>query len=219
MKRLLIIGAGGFGREVFAWAQAQANAQRGWRVHGFLDANPQALAGTGVEAPILGDPANYTPQAEDCFVGAIGDSATRLRLAEDLRERGARFVNVIHPAAVVGPACRLGVGCVLCPGAVISTNVTLGNHVVLNMGATVGHDAALGDGCTLSPHADVTGCVRLGRGVLLGSHASVLPGVAVGDFAVVGAGSVAVRAVPPRVTVMGVPAKAILWPREGTEEV
>lgn len=208
-KRLLIIGAGGFGRELLGWALAIPAAEREWDVAGFLDANPDALAGFPCDHRVVADPALYAPGPDDLFVPAVGDPATKLRLCRALDARGGRFATLIHPTVTIGPFCRIGRGCVLCPGTILCTNVTLGDFVVMNTHSGAGHDAVLGAGCTLSSHVDITGAARLGEGVFLGSHASVLPRVAVGDFAVVGAGSVVLRNVPPRATVMGVPAKQI----------
>ncbi|MBM3883666.1 MAG: transferase [Verrucomicrobia bacterium] len=210
--KLLIVGAGGLGREVLAWALARQEASGDWEVGGFLDANPRAIEGTGCGLPILGDPSGFRPSPDHRFVGAVGDPATRLGLCEELRRRGARFVSVIHPSALVGESSRVGEGAVICPGAIVSVNATIGDFVVLNMNATVGHDAVIGAGCTIGCHADVTGTVSLARGVLLGNHATVLPGVVVGDYAVVGAGSVVVRNVAARTTVIGVPGRTLLRP-------
>lgn len=213
IKRLLIVGAGGFGREVYTWAGHAACEAADWGVAGFLDSNPAALDGFELECPILADPRGYLPRSDEVLICAIGDPATRLQLCRDLKARGARFVNLIHPTAVLGNRVRLGEGTILCPYSVVTTNVSLGDYVVLNLHATVGHDAVLGDGCTLSCHCDVTGGARLGEGVLLGSRASVLPGATVGDYAKVGAGSVVLRTVHAYTTVMGVPAKTLFDPR------
>lgn len=209
MQRLIIVGAGGFGREALGWAQAIPHEQRRWEMVGFLDSNPQALAGLAAPYPIIGDPLTYVPTDVDVFLCAIGDPAAKLHVCRSLRTRGAHFITFIHPTAVVGPDCVIGEGSVLCPGAVVTTNVTLGRFVVLNLSATVGHDATLGDGCTLNCHADVSGRATLGDGVFMGSHALVLPHAIVGDHAVIGAGSVVLRKVRARATVMGVPAKQI----------
>ena len=209
MKRLLIIGAGGFGREVLGWALDIQPAQDQWEVAGFLDSNQHALKDFSLKYPLIGDPLTFSPSPDDLLVCAIGDTRTKLRLCQHLVSRGAEFVSLIHPTVVMGPNCRIGHGCVLCPGVVLTTNVTLGNFVTLNVHATVGHDVVIGDGCTLNAHSDVTGCAKLGEGVFLGSHAVVLPNARVGDYAVVGAGSVVLKKVRPNTSVMGVPAKQI----------
>lgn len=213
-QRLIIVGAGGFGREVYTWAEQMIARDPTTTIAGFLDANPHALREFNVAHPILGDPATYVPRPEDRLVCAIGDPTTKLKLAASLQDRGARFANVVHPTAIIGPGCELGQGAILCPFVVLTDHVKLGDFVTLNVHAGAGHDAALGDGTTLSAHCDITGGVRLGRGVFAGSHVAVLPGVSVGDFAVLGAGSVVMRDVPSHTTVMGAPAKRI-WAAAG----
>jgi sugar O-acyltransferase (sialic acid O-acetyltransferase NeuD family) len=208
-KRLLIVGAGGFGREVLAWALAVPADARDWEIGGFLDANTRALDPHPCDYRIVGDPASYEPRPEDVFVPAIANPAIKLQLCRGLRARGAVFTTLVHPSVIIGPACRIGEGCVLCARVVLTTNVTLGDFVTINVGTGCGHDTVLGDGTTISSFADVTGAVRLGEGVFLGSHAVIFPRVEVGEFAVVGAGSAVLRKVPPRATVMGVPAKQV----------
>ena len=206
MKNLIIVGAGGFGREVSAWAMRIETGQAEWRVQGFLDSNPHALENYRYSLPIIGDPLTYQPTKHDIFVCAIGEPKIKLEICRRLEDAGALFTTLIHPSAVVGRTVTLGRGCIVCPGAVVTADVHLGNHVTVNACASIGHDAVVGDGCTLSGHADVTGFAKLGRGVFLGTHAAILPKAKVGDFATVGAGSVVLRSVKPGATVMGVPA-------------
>lgn len=209
MTRLLIIGAGGFGREILDWALEALQKNRNWEVGGFLDANPAALNGYKCGYSILDDPLLYMPQEGDRFICAIGHPSTKLRICRSLTERGAKFITLIHPTAIIGTRCVVGAGCVFCPGAVVTSDVKIGDFVMMNLQSTVGHDAIVADGCTLSPHADLNGFGSLGEGVFLGSHAVVLPGAKVGDYAVVGAGSVVLKKVKAGATVMGVPAKQI----------
>ncbi|MDQ3813969.1 MAG: acetyltransferase [Armatimonadota bacterium] len=209
MKRLLIVGAGGFGREVLEWAQDVDGTQRDWEIGGFLDANPAALDGFTCAYCTLGDPAAFTPTADDRLICAIGDPATKLRVCRDLKNRGGQFITLIHPTAIVSRHCHLGEGVILCPGAIVTTHARLDNFVTLNLYATVGHDAVIGAGCTLSPHVAVSGACTLGEGVFLGSQATVLPGATVGDYAVLGAGSVVLRRVRAHTTVIGVPARQV----------
>lgn len=209
MNRLLIIGAGGFGREVLQWARDVPRDQRDWEVGGFLDASPGALDGFGVNLPIIGDPTSYWPGPEDRFVCALGDPATKLRLARGLKARSATFAMLVHPSARIPPGNRVGEGCIFCPSSGVTTNVTVGDFVTFNTVSGAGHDAVIGDGCTFSSHVDVHGRVELGEGVFLGSHASVLPGMKVGDYAKIGAGAVVVRNVKARTSVFGNPARQI----------
>jgi sugar O-acyltransferase (sialic acid O-acetyltransferase NeuD family) len=209
MKKLLIIGGGGFGREVLCWALDMEPHQDEWKIGGFLDDNPAALDGFGFSYPIVGAPANYVPSSDDVFICAIGAPAIKMRICNKFEKMGARFISLIHPTATVGRNNNIGYGCILCPHSCITTNVTLGNFVTLNLYSCVGHEAIVGEGTTLSAHCDVTGNTRLGKGIFLGSHAAVLPGASVGDHAVVGAGSVVLRKVKPGATVMGVPARQV----------
>lgn len=210
MRRLLIVGASNFGREVLDWALAVPAENRDWEVGGFLDSRTSILDGFDVPYTILGDPDTFPLNDNDCLICAVGDSKVRLDYCRRLKSRGARFITLIHPATIIGSGCRLGEGCILCPGAIVTNHVALGNFVMLNVHSSVGHDAVLGDGCTLSPHADVTGWAVLGEGVFLGSHASILPKACVADYTVVGAGSVVLKKTEPHSTVVGVPAKRIL---------
>jgi sugar O-acyltransferase (sialic acid O-acetyltransferase NeuD family) len=210
MNRLYIVGAGGFGREVFSWAKQCPEWNTRWKFAGFLDDNPAALSAfaltPGVVAPISG----FVPVQGDQLICAIGDSRTRLRIARELQKRGGAFPVLRHPFSVIGEGCDFGQGTILCPGVVVTANVRVGEFVIVNICATIGHDARIGDGVTLSPHADVTGCAIVEEGAFLGSHASVIPKASVGAYARVGAGSVVFRSVNSGATVVGVPATQLM---------
>jgi len=208
-KRLFIAGAGGFGRELLDWALDVPPGGRDWEVHGFLDQQAGTLKTSYGNFPIWADAEKREFDKSERVICAIGDPRIKLRCCRSLRQRGARFITLIHPTAVLGSNNRFGEGCILCPNAAISNNVTLGDFVMLNAYSTIGHDSVLGDGCTLSSHADVTGWTVLGEGVFLGSHAVILPHAEVGAYAVVGAGSVVLRKVKEGKSVFGVPAVEI----------
>lgn len=209
-SRVLIVGAGGFGREIFAWLADAIEDGLEVEFGGFLDGNPDALGQNSAIGTVLGAPETFRVSRHDRFLMGIGTPRRKLPLARRMESAGARFLTLVHPNARIGPRSTLGRGSVLCPGAIVTTDVTIGEFCMLNVAATVGHDAVLGAGCTLSGHSDVTGHAMLGEGVFLGSHAVILPGVEVGAWATVGAGSVAVRRVESNSTVFGVPARVIL---------
>lgn len=217
MKRLIIVGAGGFAREVFWTALDSSSSQSDWSLYGFLSDYPDDLDAYDYPISIIGAIRDYVPTDEDLFVMAIAEPVDKLRIAKELEGRGANFITLIHPTAIVRKNSKVGRGCVICPGAMVSCDVSLGNFVTFNAVADVGHDAHIGDGCTLSSYTEVMGHAELGKGVFLGSHASILPKAKVGDFATVGAGSVVLKSVKPRTTVFGVPAKVIST-KEGLQE-
>ncbi len=206
MEPIVIIGAGGFGREVHALLQDINRATPTWEILGFADGNRSALDPFDRYGPVRWSD-DELPIAE-CrnYVCAVGDPAVRKAIAQRLADRELTWPSLLHPAAAVGPGNRIGEGLILCRNSTITVDTSIGNHVHVNLAATIGHDAQLGDFCTLSPHVDICGAARLGEGVFLGSHASVVPKTKVGDWARIGAGSVALGTVRPKTTVLGVPA-------------
>ncbi len=208
MKKLFIIGAGGFGRELYVWASHHPDCGRAWTLAGFLDDNPDALAKFGRFAlvhPLTG----HKPSSEFTYLIGLGMPALKEKLVSPLITAGAEFLTFIHPQALIGARVKLGQGVVICPGAILSVDIEVGDFAMVNLNCTIGHDASLGPWTSLSAQCDITGYVRVADRVFMGSRASVIPEKSVGSRAIVGAGAVVVRDVPPNVTVVGIPARIL----------
>jgi len=210
MKQLIIIGAGGFGREVLGWAQESTAYRKEWEIAGFLDDRPEAIGmAYGIDLPLLGNTMDYQPKSEDVLICAVGNPVQRAEMRRRFTERGGIFTRVIHESCVVGRNVELGQGVILCPRVVLTCDLSIGENTALNVASAVGHDAWIGSDCQISSFCDLTGHVRVGDSVMMGSRVSVLPGRSIGDNAIVGAGSVVVSDVPESVTVFGNPAKIL----------
>lgn len=208
MKDLYIVGAGGFGREVHAWVMQHPDQGVEWKFVGFLDDNPKALEKFGNFAKIFSLTAHRVSQ-ESLYLCGLAIPAIKEKLLTPLLSSGAKFINFIHPSAIIGERIKFGTGCVVCPGTIISADVTCGDFVVLNLRTTIGHDAIIGSWSTASAHCDITGNVTVGEKVFLGSRASVIPGRTIGEGSKIGAGAVVFSNVPPNVTVVGNPARIL----------
>jgi len=205
-ERIIIVGAGGFGREVLQWAR-HAWPEHVGKIVGFLSDDPHALDGHAATLPILGSPADFEPRFGDGLVLAIGIRGVRRQVAERLAARGARFLTLIHPTAIVADTAVIGVGTVICPYAVVSDAVRLGRFVLVNYHASLGHDASAGDFAVLSPYATLGGYASVGSDVFLAIHVAVGPNVTLGEGTVVSANSSALTPAPPGSFVFGVPGR------------
>lgn len=204
VRRLLIVGAGGFGREVIHWVRA-AWPEAAARLGGFV----AAAASEGASAPvqIIADPDDFEPRSDDGLVLAIGIPLIRRRVAEALMARGGRFLTLVHPTAVVAPTASIGEGSILCPFSIASDSTTLGRFTLLNYHASLGHDASTGEFSVLSPYATLGGGAHVGSDVFLGLHASVAPGKSVGASSKVSANSACLVDAPGDSLIFGVPGR------------
>ena len=202
-RRILIVGGGGFGREVRCWVRDAWPAENALFA-GFLDG---AASRAGVAGPVLGDPDTYQPMPGDGLLLGVGIPGVRRRLAEMLSARGGQFLTLVHPTAIVVPSAVVGEGTIVCPHGVVSDAASLGRGVLVNYHASVAHDASVGDFCVLAPYATLGGFAGVGADVFLGLHASVGPGRRVGDRSKVSANSCALADVPPDTLVYGVPGR------------
>ena len=209
MKNLVIVAAGGCGREVLQWAKDINRIENRWNIKGFIDDNLQALTNVKCDVEILSKVDEYEIQPNDEFLCCIGNSNVRQMVVEKLKSRGAVFTTLIHPSAVIAETSTLGEGVIIYPYALISDNAVIGEHCIINMYSSVAHDSQLGEYCTISAHCDVTGMCKLGSRVFMGTTANMVPSSKIGDDAYICAGSTVMGHIRTGKKVLGNPAKIV----------
>lgn len=212
MRTLLIIGAGGFAKEVL-WSALEMNRAftqlDRWDLVGLAD-DDEAKHGQEVSGhPVLGLPETVVADLDGREVWyhcATGLNENRCRLAARLDALGCHAATIIHPSALIAPNVQIGGGAYIGAFTVINPDVVIGDHVLINQRVAIGHDVVLEGFSQVNPGGQINGTCRVGRFALIGSNASLHPTVRVGERAVVGANSQALQNVPPNTTVNGVPA-------------
>jgi sugar O-acyltransferase (sialic acid O-acetyltransferase NeuD family) len=198
---ILIVGAGGLGREVLAVFEARRQPVAGFLV----DAGHRTQPVHGI--PVWDDTAIWQQRGDTQFVIAIGDGRIRARLAQTLD--GATFAGAVHPAATIGPHVAFGDGPMILGPANFTTDIAVGDHVLINPGCTIAHDCVIGSFVSLGPRVSLAGGAIVEEGANIGTGAVVAPRCRIGAWAVVGAGAVVIGDVAPGSTVAGVPARPL----------
>lgn len=207
MKSLIIVGAGGFGRET-AWLVERINAVTPtWNLLGFLDDSPQNQGKLVNGYPVLGPVTSAESYPEAYFVCAI--ACTRVRRLIIHKLGAVRYATLIDPAAILSDRVTVGEGSIICARAVLTVDISVGRHSILDVACTVGHDTTLRDFVTLYPAANVSGSIDIGCGCELGTGSQVIQQLRIGENTIIGAGAVVIRDLPADCTAVGCPAKPI----------
>ena len=208
MLDIIIVGAGGFGREVYLWAGNSLSADE-YRIKGFLSHDANILDRFEIGVPILGTDDSYEIQETDRFLMAIGNVQRKKSAVELLIAKGAKFIRLIDKTAIVAGTATVGKGVVICPNAIVSDHVKIDDFAMLNFFSSCGHDSKIGKYSILSPYATLNGMARIEDEVFLGTHATVMGNLTVGTKSKINANSVAMRDIAPKSYVIGVPGKAM----------
>jgi sugar O-acyltransferase (sialic acid O-acetyltransferase NeuD family) len=205
MRNLIIIGAGGFGLEVAAYAEDMTrHGVANIAVTGFLDDTKPAGTHHG-GLPVLG-PTDAALDPHCVYIIAVGTPEHRQTLAEKLWDKNATLASLRHPLSYVAADAQIGAGTIIAPFAFVGPMTQMGRNCLLNIYASAGHESRIGEHCVLAPYAGTHGQAQLGNGVLLGSHAAVTRGVSIGDGTKVAAGAVCYNDVPDGALAIGNPA-------------
>jgi sugar O-acyltransferase (sialic acid O-acetyltransferase NeuD family) len=205
MKDIIIIGAGGFARET-AWLIEEINyTEAVWNLIGFYeekDSDIKLLNGYKVI-----NREEFLKYPDAFLVIAIGDPNIKKQVASRYANR--TFATLIHPQISISGTNSIGPGSIICKGSILTTNICVGNHVIINLDCTVGHDAVLKDFVTILPSVNISGHVNIGECTSVGTGTQIIQEKNIGENTVIGAGSVVVRDISDSVIAVGIPAREI----------
>lgn len=211
MKDLIIIGAGGLGRETI-WMAERINAVKPeWNILGFIDDKPSYKGKIIDGYRVLGNSADVATYPDAYYICAIGKPEIRKSAVEKiLRIAPVKFATLIDPACVYNKdRTSFGEGCIICAHTYVTVDIKIGNHVYFGADGTVGHDSKIDDFVTCYPGVNVSGAARIGTCCEIGAGSQIIQGVSVGERTIVGAGSVVIRDLPSDCTAVGAPVKPI----------
>lgn len=208
MKDVVIIGAGGFAREV-AWLIEEINKKNEqWNILGFIDDNSENIGKSLNGYKIIGNTDYLNEMNKNIYaVIAIGNGKIRKKVVEKLKKR--KFGILIHPNVSISDSISIGEGSIICSGNILTVNINIGKHVIINLDCTIGHDAVIENFSTFLPGTNLSGETIVEECSTLGTGSTVIQGVKIGKNVMVGAGAVVIRDIIDDSTAVGNPARII----------
>ena len=210
-ENIVIIGAGGMGKDVL-WTINDCNKKdQKYDVLGFLDENKKNIGTKICKIPILGTldwiKQNHKKNIKYCV--AIGDSNTREKIIKNTKKYKIKFESFIHPSVIKTDSLKIGDGTIIQAGCIIPLDVKIGKHVIININTTLGHDCEIDDFVTVSPGVHVNGKNKVGKNTLIGSGVSTLENTNIGKNCIIGMGSMVSENIPDCCTYLGNPGRII----------
>ena len=188
--KLALFGYGGHAREV----AAQINQP----VEFFVDDEYT----NEITKPI----SSFNPETHEMMI-AVSNPAERKNVVNRL-PKNTKYFTFVHPTALLmSEDIQVGVGSFIGAYSILTTNITIGNHAILNRGNQIGHDSKIGDFFSAMPGAIVSGNVVIETNVYMGNNSSIREKITVGSNVIIGANAAVVKNIITGGTYVGVPAK------------
>lgn len=219
MKNIVIVGAGGVGRETSLIIQQINELKSTWNLIGFIDDDVNSWGNVINGYPVIGGMDSLEKLSLDTYVVvAIANYKVKKRIVNKINNR-FKFATIVHPRVWLHDYMTLGEGTIIYEGAILTTNIKVGNHVIISPKCGIGHDSIIKDYVSLLWNVNISGNDIIEEGVMMGSASTVIQGKRIGKGSTVGAGAVVIDNIDSYSTVVGVPAKVIKvdYERRGRE--
>lgn len=209
-KKLVIFGAGGFGREV-QWLIDRINVQESvWDILGFID-DGKSVGMTSDGCKIIGG-LEYLLQVQETMavVCAVGNAQIRKKIIEKCKTNPyLYFPNMVDPSVIMSDKVQMGEGNIICAGTVLTVDIHINDFVIINLNTTIGHDAIIQSYVTIYPNVNVSGMVRVDENCELGTGTQIIQGVHINSQIILGAGTVVISDLEDAGTYVGIPARQV----------
>ena len=209
MKQLIIIGARGFGRELYSFAKKAIGYNEEYTIKGFLDDKIDALEDYENYPLILGNVEDYEVSESDVFICALGSTKWKKHYVEIILNKGGTFINLIDKSVIFNQNVTVGTGCIISEFVILSNDTIISDFVTIHPFTNFGHDVVIGKYVNIGAHCFFGGFTVVEEEVVVNVRATVLDRLHIAKKAVVGAGSLVIRNVKENTTVFGNPAKKI----------
>lgn len=205
MKDIIIIGGGGFAKEVI-WLANDCSR----KVRGVLDDSAETHNTQVQGATVLGNVSSWVNYKDCEFIIAIGSPRTRQKVLDKMLTFGEPdFATLIHPSVRLSNTVSIGEGSIICAGSILTADISLGKHNILNLNVTVGHECEFADYVTIAPMVAVSGNVKLQYLVEVGTGAVIRQGLELAEGSMLGMGGILTKNIPERIIFAGNPAKKL----------
>jgi sugar O-acyltransferase (sialic acid O-acetyltransferase NeuD family) len=208
MKNLVVIGSGGFSKQVIEIIEKLNCKKSEFNLIGIIDDNKEFIGHEVLGYKIIGTTEyimDYSQKNEVYGIIAISNGEVRERIVRKLVY--IKWINLIHPSVEMSKYVKLGVGNIICAGVIINPECNIGNHVHINIGTTVGHDVSMMDYVTIMPGSNISGNVLLKEKSMVGTGAKVIQGLKIEESVILGAGAVLTKNTEKSCIYVGIPAK------------
>lgn len=209
-KKIVIYGAGGFGREV-QWLIERINQQEPtWEILGYVDDGVQK--GNIIDdCKVIGGIDYLLKFEEELAVAfAVGSAKVRRKLVDKCKKNPKLYYpNLIDPSVIFSNRIMYGKGNIICAGNILTVDIQIGDFNIINLDCTVGHDAILTSYVTVYPGVHISGMVTIGAESEIGTGTQIIQGTRIIDQVIIGAGSTIIRDIEEAGTYVGSPVRRI----------
>ena len=211
MKDILIVGAGGLGRET-EWLIERINdskKDKEWNILGYVDDNIPKGTDVRHSKVVYSVDDLLNIDKKTYVVIAIANVYIRKSIYDKLKvNNNLEFPNLIDPTVIIGDV-ELGIGNIICANSLLTINIKISNFDIICANSIITHDDEFDDFVTLYPSVNISGHVKIEKFVEIGTGSKVIQELIIKNDVIIGAGSVVIRDIEDKGTYVGVPIKKV----------